>query len=309
MIEIQRAIKKIIERYIAQMIPMTQNASAGDNTVYIESTRRFNEGDYVVIRPLDLINTDEKEDVEVLCISRIPDHNTLVFSDDLTQSYEYSNSIVQKLIGYEAGNADFLKAVYIGDPAVITQFPSITIDAKTRNSSWLTLESTSEEYQIDVTVYVDAQAHYDSQYELMHLYVKSIERALMRSLYPLVQPYKSTTLATDVDPTDDVIRVNDENFYQCGMGWIFLESVDYLVPNRAIEHLGNGALQLVRAVGSPFTAGDTVIHPLRHIYDSLPYSTRYGTVNKGAMLKAAVISWRCKEEVRRYQPYIDPLTF
>lgn len=309
MIELQESLKKIIERYIAQMIPLTQNSSSGDNSIYIQSTRRFRPGDYVVIRPVNLVDSDTVENVEVLCVSRVADRNTLVFSENMIQNYNANEHIVQKLIGYQAGNTDFLKAIYLGDPAVIPQFPAITIDAKTRDSSWLTLESTSEKYEIDITVYIDGQTHHETQYRLMHFYVKQIEQALFRTLYPLVEPYKKTTLTNDVLPTDDIIKVDDENFFQCGMGWIFLESLDYLVPNRIEEHLGNGVFKLVRPIGTYFSAGDSIIHPLRHIYNTLPYNTRYGTINKGSMLKAAVISYRAEEEVRRYQPYIDPLTF
>ena len=88
---------------------------------------------------------------------------------------------------------------------------------------------------------------------------------------------------------------------------MFFESVDYLSQNTTLEDLGNGVIRLAKPIGREFSAGDAVIHPLRHVYNTLAKGTRYGIVNKGTTLKAAVISWECDEQVRRYTPYIDPL--
>lgn len=309
MLEILKALKKIIERFIADMVSLRETANPGDTTIYVQNTRRFMPGDYIVIR-----KSVDSSEAELLCVKNVIDRNTLLAEspngDPITQKYETPDALIQKLIGYQAGETDFLKAVYIGDPSVISHFPAITIDAKSKNNSWLTLESISEEYEIDITVYVDGQAYYESQYELMHFYTKQIERSLFRSLYPLVQPYNITTLSEDVSPGDNIIRVTDEDFFKCGLGWIFFESVDSLVINRAEESLGNGALRLVRPVGANFATGDNVIHPLRHIYNSMPHTIQYGITNKGSgILRAARISYKCNEEKRLYSPFIDPLTF
>ena len=156
MLEIQKSIKKIIERFIAQMIPLTEDASAGDNYVTIQSTRRFMAGDHIVIR------REGSWDAELHCIAEIPDHNTMVFDDTLSIDRP-SGTYVQKLIGFDGGDtAEFLKGVYLGDPAVIQQFPAITVDAKNRSSKWLTLESTSEHYEIDISIYVDGRVYHES---------------------------------------------------------------------------------------------------------------------------------------------------
>lgn len=312
MLEIQKSIKKIIEKFIAKMIPLTADVSAGSNTVSVQSTRRYIPGDELVIRDR---NSSEGEFCKILSI---PNHTTMVFCDNLTQSYDAENAIIQKIIGYQSGTydkdnnpeVDFLKGIYIGDPDPIPMYPAIVIDAKSRSSEWLTLESTKEKYEIDITVYIDGSSHYEVQYELMQYYVQTIERALFRSLYPLVRPYSTTSFAEPVVAGDEVVKVEDEDFFVCGMGWVFFESVDWLIPNRFEEHLGNGVMRLVRPIEKDFAVGDIVIRPQRHIFNSLPRSTRYGTINKGGgMLKASVISVEFHEEVRRFNTYIDPLTF
>lgn len=306
MLDIQKAIKKIIERYIVCMVTLDDAVSAGDTMIPVTSTRRINIGDNIVVynKPSATIQAEG----EVHIVTDIPDKGIVEIDSPLVSSYSIPNSYIEKLIGFESGNETFLEAVYIGDPAVIPRYPAITVDAKSRNSEWLTLESTSEKYDIDITIYVTA-ADYESQYELMHSYVQAIECSLFRSFYPLVDPYQITTLSEDVIASDTLIRTPDDDLLQCGLGWIWLESYDYLRTNRVSSYLGNGAYELMFPVGREFSAGDSVIRPRRHIYNTLPHTTRYGTVSRETMLKAAVISYYAQEEVRRYVPYLDPLTF
>ncbi len=305
MLDIQRAIKLIIERFIAQMVPLTATATTGTSFAFIESIRRFAVGDTVVIR------NSSSVDAELLTVTGVNQvEKRLIFEEPLTQDWDVSGGFIQKLIGFSSGNTEFLKAVYLGDPAVIQQFPAITIDAKSTSSEWLTLESTSEKYEIDITVYIDGLAHYESQYELMHAYVKAIRRSLFRSLYPLVQPFFSTTLIEDAAAGESTIQVADAEFAACTRGsWVFLESVDYLISNRIITDMGTGTMELLRPLAKDFSVGDSIIMPQRHIYNTLAHTTNFGTVNKGTMLKAATISYRAQEEVRRLVPFVDPLTF
>jgi hypothetical protein len=302
-LEIQKAIKKIIERFIAQMVPLQADAHAGDTFVDIESTRRFLQGDSIVVRK------EDSTDAEVHTVLLIEDRHRLILADALTADWPVSTGYVQKLTGFASGNTEFLKAVYIGDPAVIQQFPAITIDAKSRASEWITLESTSETYEIDITVYVDGLAHFESQYELMMAYTKAIETSLFRSFYPLVRPYYTAKLLNGVSTGDTTISVDDEQIWFCGVGWIFLESPDYTEPNRLLENLGGGVFRLERAITKEFSVGDNIIHPFVHVYNTLAHTTQYGTVNKGTTLKAAVISFRAQIESRRYTPFFDSLTF
>lgn len=307
MLDIQKSIKRIIERFIVNKVPLIEPVSTGSTTVKIETTRRFCVGEGIVVynKPAPTIQATG----EVHIISDIIDRNTIIIDSGLVADYPLLNSFVEKLIGYESGNEQFIDGVYIGDPAVIPRYPAITIDAKSRSSEWITLESTSEQFDIDITVYVQA-SDFELQYEMMHAYVKAIESSLFRSFFPLVEPYDITTLAADVEADDTTIQVSNGDFLVCPtLSWIWLESVDFLRPNRIKKILSPNVFELQFPTGREFEAGDTVIRPHRHIYNTLPHSTQYGTVNKGTMLKAAVISYKAQEERRRYVPYLDPLTF
>lgn len=304
---IQKAYRKIIARYIVGERELTANAARGDTSISITSARRLCPGEKVVI--LD----QRTYDAEIVEIDSIPDRRTLQFTTAILGDYVVTGNpnttaIIRKLIGAEDGTEAFIQTIHLGDPDVISHYPSITIDMKSRNSEWMTWESTKETYSIDITVYVKS-ADYESQYTLMHSYVDAIEQALFRSFYPLVDPYVTTTLAEDVGRGDVLIRVTDEETFRCHGGWLWFENIDFLRWNQVRRYLGNGVYELIREIGQDFSAGDTVIAPRRHIFNTLPESTRFGTVNKGTVLKAAVITVKAEEEVWRHVPFIDPLTF
>lgn len=298
-LSIQKAYRKIIARYIVNERNVTSALSAGDTIIPVESARRFANDEKVVV-----INPDTSKG-EIVVVNSIPDRHTLVAASGLLASYS-SDAVVRKLLGYESGIEQYIQGIYLGDPAVISHFPAITINAKSRSSEWMTLESTREKYQIDITIYVTA-ADYGAQYEMMHVYVDNIERALYRSLYPLVEPYFEYPLLNDVNKEDYIFQIDGPDFV-CG-AMLFFESLDHLIPNRIAQNLGNGVYRTMIPISQDFEAGDKVIWPRRHIFNAIPHGTQYGTVNKGTMLKAAVISVTCEEEVRRFAPYIDPLTF
>jgi len=303
---IQKAYRKVISRYIVNERELTSAASIGDTNISITSSRRFVLGDKVAV--IDQATGD----AEIVVICAIPDKQTITVETELIGGYPVTGnasttSIIRKLLGYESGIEAFIQSIYLGDPEVISHYPAITIDLKSRDSEWITLESTKESYTIDISVYVEA-ADYEAQYELMHRYANAIEQALFRSFYPLVDPYTAGVLAEDVAPDDIIISITEDDKFVCTGNWIWLESVDYLRYNRLSKYLGNGVYELTHPPGRPFSAGDAVITPSRHIYNTLPASTRFGTVNKGTMLKAAVIKVVASEEVWRHQPFVDPLT-
>ena len=301
---IQETYRKIISRYIVNERALTTEASIGDIQLSIVSSRRFVLGDKIAL--IDLTTRD----AEILEICAIPDKQTIEVDTPIIGDYPLTGdgSAVRKILGYESGIETFIQGIYLGDPEVISHYPAITIDAKSRDSEWLTLESTKETYNIDISVYVKS-ADYEAQYELMHRYIHAIEQALFRQFYPLVDPFTSTTLAQDVEPDDILISVTEDETFRCTGNWVWFESIDYLRSNRFTAYLGNGVYRLIRPVGQSFAAGDLVITPRRWLYNTIPPSTQFGTVNKNGMLKAGKISVSVNEEVWRHTPFIDSLTF
>ena len=306
MLEILNAIKRIIERFIINMTPLREAVSSGDTFIPLPRTRRFRCGDVVVIynRPSQL----NQPEGEVHVATQICEDG-IVIDTPLVASYPVNDSYVEKMIGYEHGNEAWLDGIYIGEPEVILKYPAITINGVSRSSQWFTIETTRETYDIDITVYVLA-ADYQAQMELMYTYVKQIEDSLFRSFYPLVEPYVAVNIIEPVKPGDTIVRTDNSDLISSkGACWVFLEGNDYLKSNSIVADLGGGVYQLQIPVAFDFAVGDKLIQPWRHMFNSLPKGTQYGTVNKNTMLKAGKISYLIEEEVWRRAPYIDPLTF
>ena len=107
-----------------------------------------------------------------------------------------------------------------------------------------------------------------------------------------------------------MLQITDETMMRCSGGWFFVESYDHLEPNRVRSYLGHGIYEMASPFAHDYAVDETtVIQPHRHIFNSFPTSTRYGTVMKNTMLKASQISYFCEEERLIYWPYIDPITF
>lgn len=300
---IQKAIRKVISRYIVNEREVTAAASEGETELSLVSSRRFVIGDKFAL--IDLATGD----AEILEVCTVPDKQTVTTTSAFLGNYPITSegSVVRKILGYESGIEAFIQGIYLGDPEVISHYPAITIDAKSRSSEWFTLESTKESYTIDISVYVKT-TDYEASYELMHRYTHAIEQALFRQMYPLIDPFTSTTLAQAVEPDDILIQVTEDETFKCSGNWVWFESVDYLRFNRFTAYLGNGVYRLIRPVGQSFAVGDLVITPRRWVFNMVPPSTEFGTVNKGTMLKAARISSTWEEEVWRHTPFIDSIS-
>ncbi len=304
MLQLLEAIKRIIERYIVNITPIDVAVSAGATVIPVASSRRYNAGEQVVIYNQSVLNaTGEGEVRDIRCV---PDANSIELCEAVIDSYTANDSFVQKLIGDR-----FVESIYIGDPRKISHYPAITINARNKENEWLTLSSTTSAFNVDITIFTLA-ADYESSYRLMHIYAQKIEDALFRSLFPLADPFQVTTLASDVAATDTVIQVADPQAILGVSGYLWLESWDFLRSNRVKEILDidNGVWELVFPVGRAFSAGDSIIRPSRHFYDAFPRGIEYGTINaESTVFKAAKISYMAREEVKRGNPFVDPLTF
>jgi len=304
MLELLEAIKKIIEKFIINSTSISDTIDAGDTIIPVSSTRRFQLEDEIVIYDTNILaQTGEGEIRTIECIDC--NDNTLTLNEGLVDSYDPSTGYVQKIIGDR-----FIQGVYIGSPGKISHYPAISIAAKNKDNEWLTLESTSEEFFVDITVHVDA-ADFEKSYRLMHTYAKRIEAALFRSLYPLVEPYNVAILASAVSDSDTVIQVVDESTLTPGqLAIVFLESEDWLRFNKVKTVLQPNVFEMTFPVGRPFSAGDKLIAPRRHMYNAFPRGIKYGLINtESGVFEAAVVNYSASEERRRFYPYIDPLDF
>lgn len=295
MLELLRSLKKIIERKVVNIQTIRSNLSVGDTTIPVKSAKRFEPCSEIVIY------RDGEEDGELHTIDSIVDYRTITVTEPVLENYSTSNTKVQNLIN---GN-NWIRGVYIGDPPVIPRYPAITIYGNSRSSEWLTLESTSEKYDVSISVYIEA-AFYDKGFEYVLNLTKAIERTLYFNMYPLTNPFYTTVLTNDVSDTDTVIRVEDDTLNQL-IAWFFIENDKYTKHAKPKCYLGNGVIELVAPIGVPFSAGDEVIFPGRHFYECRPQSTEYGNIVKNSLLWGSRISYFATEEALRPRLFYEPI--
>jgi len=198
-------------------------------------------------------------------------------------------------------NEQFVQGIYIGEPDVITRYPAITVNGISRSSEWLTLESTKERYQIEVTVYVKDSTH-EQSYRFCMAMADEIQKGLKYNITPLISDYDITSLTQDIAVGDTTIYVADRSLFNNHRRVMIedpFESHENWVTTwfDEAEDPSQGALRLKDCVPYAFSASDTtIVVPNRFIFNSWPDNIQYGSIHKGELLKAAKISWFAEEE-------------
>lgn len=289
--EVLDSVRRIVHKWVNTTSRVQTDLSRGDTEIVVLNSRRFNINDQVMLKNDAVYETG-------LIISEIDfDTHTITLSTPILNDwYMVDNTVLIKTI-----NEQFVQGIYIGDPDVIPRFPAITVNGISRASEWMTLESTKERYQIEVTVFVQASTHEDGYRFLLNM-VDTIQLGLKRNIMPLVNDYDVTSLTEDITACSNIIRITDrslvnnyrrimiEDEYETTENWV----IGWFTP---AEDPAQTAIQLESQCPYGFSASDTsVIVPKRFIYNSWPDSIQYGTIHKGELLKAAKISWFAEEE-------------
>lgn len=295
MLELLRSLKRIIEKKVVNIQTIRTDLSVGDTIIPVKSAKRFDPCSQVVIY------REGEDDGEIHTIDHIVDYHTITLQEPLLENYSLSNTKVQNVIE----GVNWIRGIYIGDPPVIPRYPAITIYGNSRSSEWITLQSTSEKFDVSISVYIEA-AFYDKGHEYVLKLTKMIEDTLYANLYPLTNPFFTSILTADVSEFDTVIRMEDDDLHK-SFAWFFLENEKYTKHAKPKEYLGSGVVELTAPMGVPFSAGDEVIFPGRHFYDARPQSTEYGSVVKNSLLWGSRISYFAISEHLIPNKFFQPL--
>jgi len=299
--EVLDSVRRIVHKWVKTSTTIELNVDRGDTVICVKNSRRFNVGDQVMLKNSTIYET-------ALVIESIDKVANLI---TLTAPALNDWTIAENTVLIKTISEQFVQGIYIGEPDVLSLFPAITVNGVSRSSEWMTLESTKERYQIDLTVYVKASTH-EKGYRFLLNITDEIQKGLKRNITPLVNDYDITSLTQDIQAGDTTIYVADrslfnnnrrvmiEDLYESHENWVttwFTEAED---PSQ-------GALVLADCVPYAFSASDTtIVIPNRFIYNSWPDNVEYGSIHKGELLKAAKISWFAEEEemqhLRRDEP-------
>jgi len=288
MLDILESVKQIINRWVNTQIPITSNVSSGDTIIEVRNSQRFLKGDEVMIRSSTNAELPQNYIEEIIDDTHIKLVNPVLYSRDISESV-----ILQKTY-----DTQVLNGIYFGEPENVPTFPAICIKATTTDSDWFTIDSTKEIYNIDVNVYTKA-ATQEKGYKAHIRLAENIRYGLKRNIYPLVGPYKTTTVIADIVPGDSFIKIADSSILFAG------ERINIEGEYTRCETFVNKIIDINTIRISPaalcsfFAASEhpVVIAPERYIFNSWPKNTTYGEVYKGTLLKAARINWFAWEEV------------
>jgi len=301
MAEVLDSVRRIIYKWVNTSTRINLDVSRGDTVICVRDCRRFSAGDQVMLKNSTVYETglivDSIDIVGGLVTLTTPALNDWTMAE---------NTVLIKTI-----NEQFVQGIYIGDPDVIVRYPAITVNGVSRSSEWLTLESTKERYQIEVTIYVKESSH-EEGYRFCLAMTDEIQKGLKANLTPLLSDYDLTSLSKDITAGDLTIYVNNrslfdnyrrviiEDPYETQENWI-------MALYDADDDPSQEAVRLKDCSAFDFNASDTtIIIPKRYIFNSWPESIQYGYKHKGDLLYAAKISWFADEEemqwIRRDEP-------
>jgi len=295
--EVLDGVRRIIYKWVNTISPLTANVSEGDTSISVEASRRFEIGDQVMIKNDVIAETG-------LIVESVPNDTTVVLSAGILNDWQISGN---ETVLIKTINDLFIQGIYIGSPDVIARYPAISVNGVSRNSEWLTLESSKERYEIEITVYVQSSMH-EKGYRFLMTLTDIIQKGLKRNIVPLVNDYSVTSLVSDVSQGDVNIQINNSTGEIGDYRRILLED-EFNRQENWIDHMydvdpsgsGIASVHLADLLAYDFDAADTsIIIPRRFVYNSWPADIDYGTIHKGELLKAAVIHWFAEEEEMQY---------
>ena len=297
MIEILDSVRRIVFKWVNTASRIQSNLSIGDTVISVADSRRFSPGDQVMLKKG---GADGVYETGLIIDAVDTDTHLITLSVGTLNDW----TIAEDTILIKTIEEQFVQGIYVGDPDVIPRFPAITVNGLSRTSEWMTLESTKERYQIELTIYVQSSTH-EKGYRFCCAMADEIQKGLKRNLFPLVADYNITTLGSDINVGDVNIELTNRDDYVSYPRRIIIED-DYSTHENWITYIfteddnvsgANESVRLADCVPFNFDKDEaSVIIPDRFIFNSWPSEMQYGVIHKGELLKAAKISWFAEEE-------------
>ncbi len=306
--DILDALRRIVGRWVETVTPISQSVSIDDTTINVNSSLRFQVGDQVMIEgPL--------EGEPNLIIDEIVDDTHISLSTPVANNWSLSESpVLRKLV-----NGMFIEGIYLGDPEVIPRFPAITINGTSIDSEWMTIGSTKERYEVELSIFVEQAAQEDGYRFLLNM-IKVMREGLKRNFYPLVNDYETTSVIANIAVVDEFIKVEDSSIFNTPVtdtsaayprvsdARAIIEDRWKSQETRVQEIIDATTIRIAPGACTTYNVSDNaiVIAPHRFIFNTWPHSTQIGKTSKGALLQTAVINWFAEEQELRDYTNAEP---
>jgi len=297
--EVLDSVRRIVAQWTATSTPLISNVTPGDTILNVNNTKRFRQGDEITIY------STNKGAETYLVIDEILDTTHM----QLTSAVTYAWTTLENALVAKTFYGNFIQGIYLGEPDPIPKFPAITIQATTRDSEWMTLDSTRETYKLELNVYVKAGVQEDA-YRFLIRITDIIQKGLKQNIMPLVGPYETSALTSNAEAGDLFLKVADSSIFDPGNGGLgraILEDLYKAEEFRIEEVVNSTTVKLITPVCFDYDVDDgtKLISIRRLVYNAWPDNIQYGTIFKGTLLKAAKISWFCFEEELQLDAPID----
>ncbi len=275
---IARAVRDLIDDSVNARTTLVEDAKKGDTALAIQLHTPFISGERIALR-----DSSKTELHQIACIE-----DQLGLCSAVDGSYKAGEAFIQKVYG-----GQFVQDVFVGTPEQIDNSPSISIEVRSMIREPFTLESVSDFYSIDISIWNDATT-FTGAYENLLRLTDATQQALFRELYPVIEPFASTTLTEPTTPTDTAIKV--ENSQRMAGVIILSNDTGTRRINRILSQgVTSTVLNLAFPVAARFAAGDKVIHPLVGAYDPrLEHVTYDDATDNDRLLKSSTITYSLK---------------
>ena len=296
--EILDSLRRVISRWVETVTPITFDVNAGDLVLSVGSTNRFQAGDEVMIQ-----NPQENE--TFLIVDEIIDEQTLTLSTPVQNNWGTDENIVLRKLNIEK----YIQGIYIGEPDVIPMYPAITVNGRSITSEWMTLDSTKERYEVEVSIFIEHDTREDGYRFLLQM-MKIIVTGLKRNIFLLVNDFDTTAIDADVLIGDGYIHVADASVFNTPLtdtsgGYPRLSDARCILEDkwnseetRVQRIISANVIEIAPVACRAYdtTNNPIAIRPKRFIYNSWPHAVDIGTAEKGSLLQVAVIRWFAEEE-------------
>jgi hypothetical protein len=292
--DLMDAIRRILANWTATKIPITADIHPGDSVITVRNTQRFTDGDEIIIWD----GRNGKGEV-LHYVTSVLSNTQLQITPPARFEWLVDNQVLIK----KCFNTQLIQRIYVGDPDNIPKLPAITVNPTNKQSSWLTIDSTKEVFNLKITAYTE-DAQQEEAFRMLMRIIRSAEKGLKNNICPLVTPYETTTLLSDIEAGDRFIKVADTSLFVKNSR-IFIEDTfqdDEVGVKRVVD---STTLELYQPTCAFSKADTVIINVHRHIFNSWPETVNFGDIYKGTMLKAASINWFGWEEEVHFRPIGD----
>ena len=300
MLDVLESVRRIIYRWVNTQTPLVTDANPGDSIITVESTKRWIEGDEFA-----LVQYDNNGHQPRLYIEEILDNNRIRLKEPVRGSSPWRVS--EQTVVRKTFDSQFFEGIFIGDPDVIAKFPAITIMGENRQSEWLTIGSTKEAYNLQVTIYVKQESNERAYRNLLKI-TDVVEKGLKNNIFPLIGKINVSNLTADYIQGDTFIKVSDSSIYRENQS-VLIENLHRSEESSVKCIIDSTTLQLHISYRNSYSTEDNskIIGLNRFIYNSWPASINYGHIHKGSLLHASTIEWFAwEQEIQETGGWKDP---